>query len=90
MLVCVSVVQPCVCRADWGLWLLLPGITREDHSKHLNDSKFQVQFPLHMYHFPTIIKSKNCKLNHRDCLYFYIKHYVHKSDYKYTAVTELM
>lgn len=57
------IVHPCDCVAQWELRLLLPRITREDHTlcdlaKEENSKFKKVWFLLNVYRFHTIVKQK--------------------------------
>ena len=67
----VLVVHPCDHEAAWVLRLTATAQKHERVSIHIaslgkdQNSKFEVQFLLNVYHFHTIKKPKNLKWNHR-------------------------
>ena len=70
----VLVVYPGDRGADWELRLAAPRpASREYHTTYNKtgknqNSKFEIQFLLNAYHFPTTVKSRNPKSKMRDSL----------------------
>lgn len=78
----ILVIYPHDHVADWQLWLTATAQCHESIIPHVGiprkRSKFKVQFLMNVYHFPTIVKSKNYKWNHyKSGLSVYISYNMH-------------